>query len=107
MWWLCDVELQQINVSTEEEIESPPNYKIIIDPAHTVDFTLRFEDSLRNRVIYDFCKKLGIEYKPLKQLNSSPRRKHYSKYYDAETRAIVEKYYKIDLDTFNYDFDNK
>jgi len=106
-WWLCDIELEQINPNHVRHTNSPLKNKIIIDPADTVDFTLRFEDGLRNRVIYDFCKKLEIEYKPLRQLNLSPSRKHYSKYYDTEMRAVVEKYYKIDLDTFNYDFDKR
>ena len=67
----------------------------------------KFEENLNNRSIHQLCKRLNIPYQSLKNLNASPARKHYSAYYNDEMRKSVEKHYKIDLDTFNYDFDKK
>ncbi|MBB6458895.1 sulfotransferase family 2 domain-containing protein [Flammeovirga kamogawensis] len=36
--------------------------------------------------------------------NSTNRKKHYSEFYDEESKAIVEKWYKKDLDYFKYTF---
>jgi len=41
----------------------------------------------------------------LKKINTGDR-KHYSLYYDAETREIVREVYKKDIDIFGYKFEN-
>jgi hypothetical protein len=105
VWWLCDAEKQQINKGTEED--GMKKNVIILDDKNTVDFVLRFEENLTNRNISSLCNRLGVKYQTLPKLNASQTKKHYSYYYDAEMRAAVEKYYKADLDAFNYDFDKK
>ncbi len=105
-WWVCDANLEQVNKDTEDKDGHKKNI-VIVDPASTVDFILKFEDNLNNRTVYNLCNQLGINYQPLQHLNASHSRKHYSAYYDSEMRALVEKHYKCDLDAFNYDFDKK
>jgi hypothetical protein len=105
-WWVCDAKIEQVNKATEKE-DGKKKSIVIVDPKETVDFILKFEDSLASRTIHKLCIHLDIEYKPLRRLNTSSCRKHYSQYYDDDMKTIVEKYYKCDLDTFNYDFDKK
>lgn len=52
------------------------------------------------------CKKCGIPYSVLPETNKS-RHKHYTKYYNNESISIVSKLYKIDLDRFNYKYNDE
>jgi hypothetical protein len=103
---LCDAETVQINKDSEEE-DGMKKSAVVLDNENTVDFVLRFEENLSNRAMSGLCSRLGIKYQSLTKLNASQEKKHYSHYYDAEMRATVEKYYKSDFDTFDYDFDKK
>lgn len=67
-----------------------------------VDFVGRFE-----RLQDDFdlvCKKIGLENRKL-PLSNSTCHEHYSKYYDYETRRIVEALFWKDLNIFGYKFE--
>ena len=67
-----------------------------------VDFVGRVEN-----IESDFqkvCGDLGVKYKKLKKVKKLNKRPHYSKFYDDETRKIVEKLYKKDIEYFNYDY---
>lgn len=70
----------------------------------TVDFVLKFETDLTEPVIKKLCSHLKVEYTQIENLNKSTDRPHYSYYYDKEMITLVEKYYKLDLDTFGYNF---
>ncbi|MCK4530856.1 MAG: sulfotransferase family 2 domain-containing protein [Candidatus Marinimicrobia bacterium] len=66
-----------------------------------VDYIGRFESLQED--LDRISKEIGIPFKPLAHTNSSLH-KHYQDYYTEETRAIVAKAYKKDIELFNYNF---
>lgn len=70
------------------------------------DYYIRFE--YLNEDYETLCKTLGLEYKPLMKTKNKTREKtHYSKYYNQETKLIVEKMFKKEINYFGYKFENK
>jgi hypothetical protein len=47
--------------------------------------------------------KLGID-QPLPHKRANPREKHYTEYYDNETRDLIAEKFKVDIDYFGYKF---
>ncbi|MBK7362940.1 MAG: sulfotransferase family 2 domain-containing protein [Micavibrio sp.] len=68
-----------------------------------VDFVGRFENL--NEDYKEICDKIGIEYKepPIYNVNMS-KEKDYRKYYDNNSRKLVEKLFAKDLEYFKYSF---
>tara|TARA_B100001094_G_scaffold328985_1_gene390725 strand:- start:38 stop:643 length:606 start_codon:yes stop_codon:yes gene_type:complete len=74
----------------------------------TQDIVLTFIGRLEN-VSYDWsyiCKTSGIPVTPLLRINSMER-KHYSLYYNSESKDMVSKYWKKDINVFKYNFEDK
>ena len=79
-------------------------------PYDLVDFIGKFESLESN--FKKLCQKMEITFHSLPHENSStrscqiPLHKHYTEYYDDETREIVAKKYAKDIEYFGYEFEN-
>ncbi len=65
------------------------------------DFILKTETFSRDWKY--ICKKIGIDYKPPKKRNVT-KHPHYSEYYSEETKNIVAKAYRKEVEYFRYKF---
>ena len=50
------------------------------------------------------CKEIGLEFGELPHVGKSKPHKHYTKYYDSQTRDTIQEIYRDDIDYFGYKF---
>jgi len=89
------------DLSTQRHII--PQYDFLYDKNGNLlcDFIGRFENLQQD---FDFvCDKIGIPKQELPKSNKSEH-KHYTEYYDNETREIVAEKYAKDIEHFGYKF---
>ena len=67
------------------------------------DYIGRFENL--DNDFAEVCRILNIRETKLPKINDSKSRRHYSAYYDDETRQMVEEIYKEDLEYLGYEFE--
>lgn len=74
------------------------------NPIDSMDFIGRFESFQKDFDIV--CKKLKIKDSKLEHRMKTIKSKHYSEYYDDESRNIVKEKYQKDIDFFGYTFES-
>tara|TARA_B100001093_G_C26853639_1_gene1026296 strand:+ start:1592 stop:2152 length:561 start_codon:yes stop_codon:yes gene_type:complete len=79
-----------------------PMFKLIqIDGEDRMDFIGRVENYQEDFDI--ICDKIGVPRKELPHTNKS-KHKHYTEYYNDQTRKLIAQFYSKDVDYFGYKF---
>ena len=100
--WKLDPERPyQYHIDTS--IERQVDYLKDLDGTILVDFIGKYENLQED--YEEVCRRIGIKPPPLPHKRQAKGRTAYSDYYDEETRTLVADFFREDIETFGYVFD--
>ena len=103
---LIEEEINKTSTQPDIKMHNLEQYRFIYSPAGEVmvDYIGRFENLQQDFNI--ICDKIGIPQRQLPHECKAGHKdyKHYTEYYDDETREIVAKCYAKDIEYFGYSF---
>jgi hypothetical protein len=100
--WKLDPERPyQYHVDTSIELQS--DYLKDLDGTILVDFIGKYENLQED--YEEVCRRIGIKPPPLPHKRQAKDRKGYREYYNEDLAKLVVEYFKEDIETFAYSFD--
>lgn len=94
---------QKLNLNGSFQYGIKSQFEMLaIEEEITVDFVGRFENLQQD--FEQICQRLAIEPKVLPHKNAINRNRHYTQFYDEESRILIEDLYHRDIEYFGYEF---